>query len=150
MSDEETKTPGPNTPLAGAPSTDAEAPAPSPGAPAATSSDAVTSEAPSADAQPRKPYPGILQALLLLVVLLVLQIGIGLGFFFGAKYLGPDVALNEGVVLGADILLSFAVILAWAVRRSRLGVRRALPFPAVRGAIYPAHRRTTGLPWPPS
>ena len=75
---------------------------------------------------------------MLVVVLLLLQVGIGLGFFFGARYLGPDVAFNDGVVLGAGIVLSFTIILAWGVRRGRVGIARALPLGRVPGAIYPA------------
>ena len=123
MSDEDADTPGPKTPLADGPAPSSDAPTPA--------------EAPAPAPLP-KPYPGIVQAVVLVVVLLLLQVGIGLGFFFGARYFGPDAAFNDGVVLGAGIGLSFTIILAWGVRRGRVGIARALPLGRVPGAIYPA------------
>jgi membrane protease YdiL (CAAX protease family) len=91
----------------------------------------------------RKPYPGIVQAIFLVVLLLVLQLIIGLAIYFGGKYLAPGVtagdALSDAAVLGIGSLLTFAIIIAWGVRRTRLPMSRALPFakPKTRGAIYP-------------
>jgi membrane protease YdiL (CAAX protease family) len=131
----------PDVTAAGAvpPPPDIPAPAPDrspnpadPGTPAATQSTAEATEAPL----PRKPYPGFVQAVVLVVVLIALQLAVGLAIFYGGKYILPDITVSDASVLGIGTLVTSALVLVWAVRRTGLPRREALPFAAVPVRLY--------------
>ena len=82
-------------------------------------------------------YPSIFQAIILVVLLVILTVVIGVGLGFALVAAGVE---GEGSLGGPELMglaglanvLSFAVVLAWAVKRTKLPLSLALPFPAVR------------------
>ncbi|MDX1484588.1 MAG: type II CAAX endopeptidase family protein [Alphaproteobacteria bacterium] len=93
--------------------------------------------------QPR-PYPGIGQALVLVIAVIVFQVLIGIAI----GTLLPAVALRLplAAAVGLANVLSFGVVIWWGVRRSGLPLSQALPFLAVRPAVYlPLVVMVTGL-----
>lgn len=86
-------------------------------------------------------YPSIFQAIILVVLLVILTVVIGVGLGFALVTAGVE---GEGSLGGPELMglaglanvLSFAVVLAWAVKRTKLPLSLALPFPAVRPMVY--------------
>ncbi len=84
-------------------------------------------------------YPSIFQAIILVVLLVILTIVIGVGLGFALVATGAEGSLGDPDLMGLAGLanvLSFAVVLAWAVKRTKLPLSLALPFPAVRPMMY--------------
>lgn len=84
-------------------------------------------------------YPGIFQAIILVVLLVILFIVFGFGVVFASIAAGFEGSLGDPELVGLvglGNLLSFAVVLAWAVKRTKLPLSLALPFPAVRPMVY--------------
>lgn len=81
-----------------------------------------------------QPYPRLLQAIGLVVVVLLLQ---GLIVFVLTQTVpgGADPSHLIGFLAVANVI-SFGLVIAWAVRRTGLPARDALPFASVGFAVY--------------
>ncbi len=79
-------------------------------------------------------YPSLGQALLLALAIIVLQVVIGVAIGTVIPRLG--IALPMAATIGFANLLTFGLVIWWAVWRSGLALGLALPFGAVRGTVY--------------
>lgn len=79
-------------------------------------------------------YPRLSQAILLALLVIILQIAVGAAIGTAIARLG--LALPLAASIGFANILSFGLVIWWAVWRTRLPFRQALPFHAVRGAVY--------------
>ena len=79
-------------------------------------------------------YPRLGQALLLALLVIVFQVVIGVAISAVIPTMG--IALPMVGLVGVANVLSFGLVIWWAVLRTGLRLGEALPFPAVRAAVY--------------
>lgn len=73
-------------------------------------------------------YPRISQAIVLVLLLLVLQVIIGAVMAVAIMITGLELRAGDPAIMGVGNGVSFAILLAWAVRRTGQPLREALPF----------------------
>jgi membrane protease YdiL (CAAX protease family) len=79
-------------------------------------------------------YPRLGQALVLALLVIVFQLIIGVAIGVGMPGIG--IALPLAASVGFANVLSFGLVIWWAVLRTGLPLAEALPFPAVRATVY--------------
>lgn len=83
--------------------------------------------APVTDSMPRvpaKPYPGLIQAVVLMTILFVLQVGIGIA----ALILGTETSPGDPWLIAEGNLIAFGIMLLFVKWWSRKNWRELLPF----------------------
>ena len=103
--------------------------------------DPAATPSPSAEMTPaRAPYPGIGQAVWLLILVIAATIAIQIPFVF------IPTRGFEATQLGVTNLVAFGLIMFWRVRKERLSVRATFPIHGIRPAVViPVVVATIGL-----
>lgn len=81
-----------------------------------------------------RPYPGICQAIWLLVLAILLQLGLSIGAFVLGQFLALPLARHPSA-FGAINVMTFGLVLLWALRRTHASLAEVLPLGPIRPAL---------------